>query len=738
MMNALMSLIKRKKFEDLPLKHDILSFIKDLRHSGDIIYLTDVNVDYLHQPWRAFDTIINKCLSGKETGMDKIRLSHKGTGTIPGVPNVPIYDSKSNKESWRDSDEEDDDKDEFKDDANINDHDSDDNDESDEETIESDSDEILDPYKSNDEHDEEEEYDDDFNVEEGEKIDEEDDDEVTKELYKVENFNLGNNDANITDADQSGADQQNASQQSGFEQEEEDAHLLNLDDPSPTDITIASLMDTTVHREITSTTTVPSPPSLFNPLQQEATLTPTPTTSETTTSLHALLDFAFVFKFNERVTNLEKDLSKLKQVDQYAQALSSIPRKPILNYLRFFLKRSHMLQLPLLRKNVIESLEAVVLTRSSSQPQSSYKVATTLFEFELTKILIDKMEKNKSFDVADYKIELYDALVKSYNTDKDIFESYEEPSHTVKDSGMEQDQEFVTGDDNEQPADNMVTKANWFKKLERPPTPNPNWSKRQHVNFRPPQTRISEEWYDLNMALRMYTRRIVIQRWLEDLQLGVESYQKKLNLTKPDTYKSNLRNKTAYTSYSDPHGIIYVDQNRRKRLMRADELHKFSDGMLNDVRSALHDIAAGIRMECLPMRKWSNLDKKRAQLGPKNLPKDIPLDSVVVLRLIVIQRWVEDLQLGVKSYQKKLNLTKPDTYRSNLRNKTAYTSYSDPHGIIYVDQNRRKRLMSADELHKFSDGMLNDVRSALHDIAAGIRMECMPIRKWSNLDKKRA
>ncbi|GJR33072.1 hypothetical protein Tco_1109304 [Tanacetum coccineum] len=36
------------------------------------------------------------------------------------------------------------------------------------------------------------------------------------------------------------------------------------------------------------------------------------------------------------------------------------------------------------------------------------------------------METNKSFDIADYKRELYDALVKSYNTDKDIFESYGE------------------------------------------------------------------------------------------------------------------------------------------------------------------------------------------------------------------------------------------------------------------------------------------------------------------------
>ncbi|GJT98222.1 hypothetical protein Tco_1093740 [Tanacetum coccineum] len=68
--------IPGQEFEDLPLEHDILSFIRDLGHSGDITYLSDVSVDYLHQPWRAFATIINKCLSGKETGMDKIRLSH--------------------------------------------------------------------------------------------------------------------------------------------------------------------------------------------------------------------------------------------------------------------------------------------------------------------------------------------------------------------------------------------------------------------------------------------------------------------------------------------------------------------------------------------------------------------------------------------------------------------------------------------------------------------------------------
>nr|GEZ51747.1 hypothetical protein [Tanacetum cinerariifolium] len=79
---------------------------------------------------------------------------------------------------------------------------------------------------------------------------------------------------------------------------------------------------------------------------------------------------------------------------------------------------------PVIEKNVTKSLEVSILTRSSYQPTSSYEAPATLFEFELTKILINKMEKNKSFDVANYKRELYDALVKSYNTNKDIFESY--------------------------------------------------------------------------------------------------------------------------------------------------------------------------------------------------------------------------------------------------------------------------------------------------------------------------
>nr|GEV25678.1 hypothetical protein [Tanacetum cinerariifolium] len=90
-----------------------------------------------------------------------------------------------------------------------------------------------------------------------------------------------------------------------------------------------------------------------------------------------------------------------------------------------------------------------------------------------------------------------------------------------------------------------------------------------------------EERYALNMALRMFTQRIVIQERVEDLQLGVESYQKKINLTRPDTYRSDLKRMTPYTAYPDIQGIIYEDEMNRNRLMRTDALHNSADAEVN-------------------------------------------------------------------------------------------------------------------------------------------------------------
>ncbi|GKC54688.1 hypothetical protein Tco_1077433, partial [Tanacetum coccineum] len=109
-----------------------------------------------------------------------------------------------------------------------------------------------------------------------------------------------------------------------------------------------------------------------------------------------------------------------------------------------------------------------------------------------------------------------------------------------------------------------------------------------------------EERIAFNVSLRMFTRSVVIQRRVEDLQLGVKSYQKKLNLIKPDTYRSDLKQKEAYTTYSNPKGFIYQNKDKKNRLMRIDELHKFSNSTLNNVGTALNDRLKGIWMKYLP------------------------------------------------------------------------------------------------------------------------------------------
>ncbi|GJR09057.1 MAK10-like protein [Tanacetum coccineum] len=106
----------------------------------------------------------------------------------------------------------------------------------------------------------------------------------------------------------------------------------------------------------------------------------------------------------------------------------------------------------------------------------------------------------------------------------------------------------------------------------------------------------------------MFTRSIVIQRRVEDLQLGVESYQNKLNLTKPDTYRSDLKR----TAYSSPRGFIYQNKDKKNKLMRIDELQKISDGTLDDVRTALDDCLKGIRMKYLPQAIWRQSDRDKA------------------------------------------------------------------------------------------------------------------------------
>ncbi|GJX91308.1 hypothetical protein Tco_0344634 [Tanacetum coccineum] len=48
---------------------------KELGYSGKCDMLSAIHTDQMHQPWRTFVAIINRCISGKSSGLDRLRLS---------------------------------------------------------------------------------------------------------------------------------------------------------------------------------------------------------------------------------------------------------------------------------------------------------------------------------------------------------------------------------------------------------------------------------------------------------------------------------------------------------------------------------------------------------------------------------------------------------------------------------------------------------------------------------------
>ncbi|GKE30868.1 hypothetical protein Tco_1446252 [Tanacetum coccineum] len=59
--------------------------------------------------------------------------------------------------------------------------------------------------------------------------------------------------------------------------------------------------------------------------------------------------------------------------------------------------------------------------------------------------------------------------------------------------------------------------------------------------------------------------------------------------------------------------------------MRSDELYKFSDVTLTRLQTSLDDITKNIRMEYLPQRRWSTLEKKRAHIMIKAIEKHLKI-----------------------------------------------------------------------------------------------------------------
>ncbi|GKA20215.1 hypothetical protein Tco_0700204 [Tanacetum coccineum] len=131
---------------------------------------------------------------------------------------------------------------------------------------------------------------------------------------------------------------------------------------------------------------------------------------------------------------------------------------------------------------------------------------------------------------------------------------------------------------------------------------------------------------DFIVALHMFTRSLILKRRVEDLQLGVESYQKKLNITKPQKTFLEIKFKEPYTPSYDPLGIVYEDLDKQKRVLRADELYKFSNGTLKFVRDEIQHSVLDFRLDYnteMPKRKWTVVDQKRSGLMIELIDKQL-------------------------------------------------------------------------------------------------------------------
>nr|GEV31646.1 hypothetical protein [Tanacetum cinerariifolium] len=630
---------------------------------------------------------------------------HKETGVKPGVPDVPTYLSDEEEISWNERTDLDNDGDDFVHPKFLT---HDDEARKAEEVNEEESFDPIVQTPSQVENTNDEDNDDDshgMNVE-GDKLDDEgankeDDD---NELYRDVNINLEGRDiqlavvqttqvikdthVTLTLVNLKGR-QQSSSVSSRF--------VSNMLNPSP-DTAIDSifnlniestpqvdvLVTTTAEPPLLSAITLPPPSTLIIPHPQQ-TLVPTPSNA-LSFSLQDLPNFGSLFGFDHRLKTLESDRLRDEaqaENEDFLNKLNENNQKIIKEQVKEKVKAQVSKILPEIKKTINEQLEAEVLTRLSNSSKTSHAVAANLSELELKKILIDKMENDEDKDEEPStgsnrgskrrrdgkEQELTSApkektskttgkstkWSKSHHKSASESAQAEEPMHTTKDLEEPVHQEFGTGATEDQPVEEAPQHPNWFQTQAKPPTPNhtltpellagptyelmkgsckslvelefflkevykattnqldwnnPKGQQYPHDLRKPlpliPTSRgkltnlTVDERLAFNVSLGMFMRSIIIQWRMEDLQLGVKSYQKKINFTKPDTYRSDLKRKEVYTAYSNPRGFIYQNKDKQTRLMRIDELHKFSDGTLNDVRTALDDRLKGIRMQYLP------------------------------------------------------------------------------------------------------------------------------------------
>ncbi|GJZ87106.1 hypothetical protein Tco_0658716 [Tanacetum coccineum] len=726
---------------------------------------------------------------------DKTIGTNEGTGTKSRVPDVSKDLSESENESCGDDAESNDD---FSDD-DVSENDGND-DASDEERTESDEDEN--PNLNQNDDDKEKEYEEEY-VHTPENYESFDDEEEYKELYKDVNVRLkdaehgkeGKGDTEMTDASQD-----DVTQEKSYEQvvtsDNEIVSMMNVkvrhEEPSNQTPSLLTIHVTvTPETSTTAATTIPPHIPPFIPLPHQSTPTLTPTSIPTTTSIPALPDFSSLFGFNQRVFNLEKELlrdsvqkafrsyttefkkeaedEKKRYIDLIEKSVKDIIKDEVKTHLPQILPQAVSdFATPVIQSTMTESLENVVLAKSYSQPQSTYEAAASLTEFELKKLLIDKMEKSQSNLIADEHKELYKALVKSYKLDKDLFESYgnafslkrgredkdkDEDPPAGSDQGMKRrktskDAESSKGSKSKESRSTSSSKGTTHSQTKssgKPSTPDPDWNARKSVDFRPPQTWINKIvqaekpplFFDEIMSTPIDFSAYVMNNLKIDNLTQEQLVGPAFNLLK-GTYESHVELEynieECYKAMTDR-----LDWNNPEGKEYPFDISKPLPLIMDRSRQVV-PVAFFINNDLEYLREGSS-SKKYTTSTTKTAKYDIP-----GIKDMVPSLWSPVKDMLLLLVQKKLSNLERDVifdlgvalWMSDISNRTPYTAYNNPQGIIYEDEYKINRLMRTDELYKFSDGTLTSVKSILHDIASNMRMDYLPKRRLSSLGRKRS
>nr|GEV06461.1 retrotransposon protein, putative, Ty1-copia subclass [Tanacetum cinerariifolium] len=517
----------------------------------------------------------------------------EGTGTIPGVPDVPTEESDE-EISWKSSDEGDDDEEgeEFIH-PSLSTHDK-------KETRDEESFDPIPktPKNTDDEGNGEENLGINVGREEGQ--DEEDEED---ELYRDVNINLGRG-VQMADVHTT--------------QEFKDSHVT------------LTLMD--VQTPISVSPLPVSAPTLV------------PSTIATIT----------IFGFDHQLKILEANYSEFMQINQFAGAVSSILEiiqrymdrqmneavklavqiqsdrlrdeaqaendeflktidKNMQKIIKEQVKEQVKVQvskiLPKIKQTVNEQLEAEVLTRLSKSSKTSYAVAADISEMDLKKILIEKMKRNKSIHRSNEQRNLYKSLVEAYESDKIILDTYEEivTLKRHRDDDADKDKEHSTGSDrgskrrrkgkepesasapkekatriavkSTQGSKSRQTSASESATADEPMQTTHEMEEPSHPEF--------ETDRDCNKTLSATHRSI--QPWISELAKQSDS-------------------RSSFNELMDtPVDFSPFLMNRLKVNTLTPEL----DGTLTDVHTSLNDRLKGIQMKYLPQTIWRKSDKDK-------------------------------------------------------------------------------------------------------------------------------